>query len=85
MSRLSIAASVVVVLALGTVVAARRVATHDARQLTARLTGCPADEIDLEMEHFGDTESWRIEGCGIRGTLRCEPTDPGCIVIPDGE
>jgi hypothetical protein len=37
------------------------------------------------MEHFGDTESWRIEGCGIRGTLRCEPTDPGCIVIPDGE
>lgn len=85
MSRVTIAVCVVVVVLLGIAVAARHAVTHDARQLTSRLLGCPADEIELSMESFGDTEAWRVEGCGVRGTLRCEPTDPGCIVIPDGE
>lgn len=71
----------VFVLCAGVVVA--RALALEARELASRLTGCPAADLEAEMVHWGVTESWRIEGCGIRGMLMCEPTDAGCIIVPD--
>lgn len=82
-SRVPIAIAVVVALAVGAAVVTWRAAAREARDLASRLTGCPAADITVEMMHFGDTESWHIDGCGIRGTLTCEPTDPGCYIVPD--
>lgn len=55
----------------------------DARQKAARMLGCPVDEVEVEARRLGDIENWRVEGCGVRGTLVCAPTDAGCFIVPD--
>ena len=76
--------AVVALLVLGAGVVVVRGLALEARELASRLTGCPAADLEAEMLHWGLRESWRVEGCGIRGVLMCEPTDAGCIIVPDG-
>jgi hypothetical protein len=59
----------------------RRRAEQDARATAARLLGCKA--VDVKWVSLGDTEHWRVEGCGMRGILVCEPSNPGCFIAPD--
>lgn len=75
--------AVVVALALGAGFVMFRAMHREARALASRLTGCPADEIEVEMLQLGDTDTWHVHGCGITGVLTCEPTDAGCIIVPD--
>jgi hypothetical protein len=81
--RIRIGVIVVVVLALGAALLVRRAQTRRVQELAARLTGCPAPQIDATRK--GDeAEAWYVEACGIEGVLRCDDATAGCIVIPDG-
>jgi hypothetical protein len=59
----------------------RRALEADARRTTERLLGCRV--VSVEWVSFGVTDRWRIEGCGVKGELVCEPQDPGCYVVED--
>ena len=74
-------AVVVVGVAFAVALLVRRAAEQDARTTAARLLGCSA--VDVKWVSLGDTEHWRVEGCGMRGILVCEPSDPGCFIVPD--
>jgi hypothetical protein len=69
------------VLGVGALLVVRRALESDARRTAERLLGCPTD--DVAWVTFGVTDRWRVEGCGVRGLLVCEPTDPGCFVVPE--
>ena len=58
-----------------------RAVVDDARRTAARLLGCPT--VQVEAQSWGDTEHWRVEGCGVRGTMICEPSDPGCAIVEE--
>jgi hypothetical protein len=81
--RIRIAIIVVVVLAVGAALLTMRARTRQVQELAARLTGCPAPQIDVTRKD-DEAQAWRIEGCGITGVLRCEEATAGCIVVPDG-
>lgn len=77
----------VVGLVLGAAVVAAfvllRTMQADARLKAARMLGCAVDEVEVEAMRLGDIEHWRVEACGVHGTLVCEPTDAGCFIVPD--
>jgi len=73
-----------VILALCASIVWSRAETRRARDTAVRLTGCPPGELDVEMATLGDASRWRIDGCGVRGTLVCAPENPGCFLEPDG-
>jgi hypothetical protein len=75
--------STVLVLGVALAVAlfVRRALENDARRVAERLLGCPHVEVRWTSTGFAD--HWRVEGCGRRGTMVCEPTDPGCFFVPD--
>lgn len=70
-----------VTVAIGALLVVRRAVEEDARRTAERLLGCP--NVEADMVSFGDAEHWRVEGCGVRGELVCEPNNPGCFVVPD--
>lgn len=59
----------------------RRALEADARHTAERLLGC--QPVEVRWVSFGVTERWRVDGCGVKGELVCEPQDPGCYVVED--
>jgi hypothetical protein len=78
---------VLVVVGIGAALLVKRAQTRRVQDLAARLTGCPAPQIDV-VRKDDEAQAWFVDGCGIRGVLRCEDAtaEPlaGCIVVPDG-
>lgn len=81
--RVRVAVVVLVVLGLGAALMVKRAQTRRVQELAARLTGCPAPQIDVTRKD-DEAEAWFVRGCGVSGVLRCEDTTAGCIVVPDG-
>lgn len=59
----------------------RRALEQDARRTAERLLGCRV--VEVEWVSLGVTDRWRVDGCGVKGELVCEPQDPGCYVVED--
>lgn len=83
LSRTPLVVGTVVVAIVGGGLLVSRWLDHDARALASRLLQCPYEQVEVQSVESGDVERWRVEGCGTRGTMMCEPTDAGCIVVPD--
>lgn len=75
---------IIVVLVVGAALLVKRAQTRRVQDLAARLTECPARQIDVTRED-SEVDTWRIDGCGITGVLRCDDTTAGCMVVPDGQ
>ena len=74
-------AVVLVGVAIAVALVVRRGAEQEARSTAARLLGCTA--VDVEWTSLTDTTRWRVEGCGMRGLMVCEPDTPGCYITAD--
>jgi hypothetical protein len=61
----------------------RRWLAADARRVAASLIACPVEATVVESISSGWSESWHVEGCGARGTMFCELTDPKCSWVSD--
>ncbi|MFO0631622.1 MAG: hypothetical protein U0168_02090 [Nannocystaceae bacterium] len=78
------AAVVTALLAVALFAVLLRTMQGDACRVTARLTGCPLEQIEVDASSLAHwAERWHVQGCGITGTLVCEPTDAGCFLVPD--
>lgn len=83
MSRTPLIVGTVVVAIVGGGVLVSRWMDHDARAIASRLLQCPFQDVAVESVSTADVEVWRVEGCGARGTMTCEPTDAGCFIVPE--
>jgi len=81
-SRTPLVVGTVVVAIVGGGVLASRWMDHDARSLAARLLRCPYQDVEVETISTGAVEVWRVEGCGTRGKMTCDPADAGCFIEP---
>jgi len=53
------------------------------QQLAAPHLSCPPQSIEVKEEELDIEESYRVEGCGKRGRVRCAPQDPACGFFPE--
>jgi hypothetical protein len=77
----------VVVVAGGLVIAGAGWVSHvqlrSVQQVAAPHLGCPLQKIRVVTEQSDIEESYRVEGCGKRGWVRCAPQDPSCVFVED--
>jgi len=56
----------------------RQANRRSVQQLAAPHLSCPPEDISVSEEDMGVEDSYRVEGCGKRGRVRCAPQDPKC-------
>jgi hypothetical protein len=56
----------------------RQANRRSVQQLAAPHLSCPPKDIRVSEEQMGVEDSYRVEGCGKRGRVRCAPQDPKC-------